>query len=302
MEDTLFFKKVAVIGVGLIGGSLAIVLRQKGLAGSITGIGRGLSNLQTAKRLGVVDDYTQDIAEGVRDADLIIVATPVLKISETVRKAVPFLKQGAIITDAGSVKKAVIDEVEPLMPEGVHFIPGHPIAGTEHSGVEAAFPELYVNRVCILTPTDKTDTWALDIVKRVWEAAGSRVVMMNPVTHDKILAAVSHLPHMIAYTLVNTVADVEKTGVDALSFSAGGFKDFTRIASSSPEMWSDICSMNRDSIVKMIEAFQRRLEGLKRLIQDSDLKGVKEDFERAKKVRDSLPERTSVNNKVSEDK
>lgn len=302
MEDTLFFKKVAVIGVGLIGGSLAIVLRQKGLAGSITGIGRGLSNLQTAKRLGVVDDYTQDIAEGVRDADLVIVATPVLKISETVRKAVPFLKQGAIITDAGSVKKAVIDKVEPLMPEGVHFIPGHPIAGTEHSGVEAAFPELYVNRVCILTPTDKTDTWALDIVKRVWEVAGSRVVMMNPVTHDKILAAVSHLPHMIAYTLVNTVADVEKTGVDALSFSAGGFRDFTRIASSSPEMWSDICSMNRDSIVKMIEAFQRRLEGLKRLIQDSDLKGVKEDFERAKKVRDSLPERTSVNNKVSEDK
>lgn len=283
--SSIYFKKVAIIGVGLIGGSLAIVLKKKGLAGAITGIGRGLPNLEAAKRLGVVDDFTQDIAGGVEGADLVVVAVPVLKIGIAIEKAAKRLKKGAIVTDVGSVKKAVIDEVEPLMPKGVHFVPGHPIAGTEHSGVEAAFAELYIGRKCILTPTKKTDKGALDIVKKMWEEAGSEVAVMDPLTHDWILAAVSHLPHMIAYNLVNTVADLE---VDALKFSAGGFRDFTRIASSSPEMWSDICAMNKDSIVKMIESFQERLEGLKQLINRGDLESIKDEFGRAKRVRDSL--------------
>ncbi|HAO93532.1 MAG: prephenate dehydrogenase [Deltaproteobacteria bacterium GWC2_56_8] len=294
-----YFKKITVIGVGLIGGSLSIILRRKGLAGSITGVGRGLANLEAAKRLGVVDSFTQDVGEGVKDADFVLIATPVLKIGETVRKAAPFLKKGAIVTDVGSVKKAVIDECEPLIPKGVHFVPGHPIAGTEHSGVEAAFPDLFKGRRCILTPTDNTDDKALSTVKEVWEAAGSEVVVMDPSRHDAILAAVSHLPHMIAYSLVNTVGDIEKSGVDALSYSAGGFRDFTRIASSSPEMWADICAMNSDAILKTISDFEKRLANLKTLIDANDVEGLKHDFARAKSIRDSLVNKAG---KLAEDK
>ncbi|MBI5491309.1 MAG: prephenate dehydrogenase/arogenate dehydrogenase family protein [Deltaproteobacteria bacterium] len=284
----LHFNKAAIIGVGLIGGSLALAMRKKGLASRFVGVGRGLANLEAAKRLGIIDSFTHDVAEGVKGADLVIVAVPVLKIADTIKAAAPCLKKGAIVTDVGSVKKAVIDAVEPVVPEGVHFVPGHPIAGTENSGSEAAFPELFIGRKCILTPTPKTDPGALEKVKALWQEAGSNVVLMDAATHDGILAAISHLPHMIAYSLVNTVADIEKAGVDALSYSAGGFKDFTRIASSSPEMWSDICALNKDAIVKMIDNFQKRLEGLKDLIEAGDIEGLKKDFERAKVTRDSL--------------
>lgn len=288
MEKPIHFNKVAIIGVGLIGGSLAQVLRRDGLAKEIIGVGRGLPNLEAAKRLGIVDSYTQDIAKGVEGADLVVVAVPVLKIAETIRQAAGHLKRGCIVTDVGSVKGDVIEEVEPLVPDGVHFVAGHPIAGTEHSGAEAAFPTLYVGRKCILTPTEKTDPGALDKVRRVWEATGARVVVMDAAQHDMILAAVSHLPHMIAYTLVNTVGDMEDSGIDALGYSAGGFRDFTRIASSSPEMWSDICAMNREQILNTIDGFSRRLAALRKLIEKEDLSGLKKEFERAKALRDSL--------------
>ncbi|CAG1002684.1 prephenate dehydrogenase [Anaerolineae bacterium] len=289
MGKPLHFNKVAIIGVGLMGGSLAIVLKRAGLAGHITGIGRGLANLETAKRLGLVDSFTRDVGEGVQDADLVVVAVPVLKIAETIRQAAPHLKKGCIVTDVGSVKGSVIDVVEPLMPEGVYFVPGHPIAGTEHSGAEAAFGELYIGRKCILTPTDKTGAAALEKTRLVWEATGAKVVVMDAAAHDMVLAAVSHLPHMIAYTLVNTVGDMEDGGVDALSYSAGGFRDFTRIASSSPEMWTDICAMNREQILNTIDCFAKRLEGLRALIEKEDLAALKKEFERAKSLRDSLP-------------
>lgn len=282
------FRKAAIIGVGLIGGSLAMVLRQKGLASEIVGIGRGLKNLEAAKRLGVVDSYTTDAAEGVKGADLVVVAVPVLKIAETIRQAAKGLEPGCIITDAGSVKGAVIREVSPLIPEGVHFVPGHPIAGTEHSGVEAAFPELYIDRKCILTPAPETDRAALEKVKAVWEEAGSTVVVMDALVHDMIFAAVSHLPHMIAYTLVNAVADMDASGADVISYSAGGFKDFTRIASSSPEMWSDICAMNRGPILKAIDDFTGRLAKLRDLIEKGGQEGLRAEFERAKGIRDAL--------------
>lgn len=288
MDKPLHFKNVAIIGVGLIGGSFAMVLRKDGLASEFVGIGRGLPNLETAKKRGIIDSFTQTIGEGVKDADLVVVAVPVLKIAETIRQAAPHLKKGCIVTDVGSVKGDVIKEVEPLIPEGVHFVPGHPIAGTEHSGAEAAFAELYIGRKCILTPTPKTDSAALDKVRRAWEATGAKVVVMDAASHDMILAAVSHLPHMIAYTLVNTVGDMENAGVDALSYSAGGFKDFTRIASSSPEMWSDICAMNREQILNTIDSFRKRLEGLRALIERQDLSTLKTEFERAKRLRDSL--------------
>lgn len=288
MDKPLHFKKVAIIGVGLIGGSLAQVLRRDGLATEIIGIGRGLPNLEAAKRLGIVDSFTRDIGEGVKDADLVVVAVPVLKIAETIRQAAPYLKPGCIVTDVGSVKGDVIREVEPLIPEGVQFVPGHPIAGTEHSGAEAAFPTLYVGRKCILTPTDRTDKAALEKVRLIWEATGAKVVVMDQATHDMILAAVSHLPHVIAYTLVNTVGDMEDAGIDALGYSAGGFRDFTRIASSSPEMWSDICAMNKEQILNTIGSFTKRLERLRALIESQDLTGLKKEFERAKTLRDSL--------------
>ena len=284
----MHFKKVAIIGVGLIGGSLALVLRRKGLASEITGIGRGLPNLEAAKRLGVIDSFTRDIADGVKDADLVVVAVPVLKIADTIRQAAPNLKPGCIVTDVGSVKASVIEAVGPVMPAGAHFVPGHPIAGTENSGVEASFPELFIERKCILTPTAKTDPAALKAVKGIWEEAGSTVVEMDASVHDMILAAVSHLPHMIAYTLVNAVAQTEAAGEDVISYSAGGFKDFTRIASSSPEMWADICAMNREPILKTIEGFQRRLAALKELIEKGDQPGLRQEFGMAKGIRDSL--------------
>lgn len=288
MSGPLHFNKVAIIGVGLIGGSLALALKKKNLASSFVGVGRGIENLEAALRLGIIGSFTQDIAEGVKDADLVVIAVPVLKIAGTIKKAAPCLKKGSIVTDVGSVKAAVIEAVEPIIPKGVHFVPGHPIAGTENSGAEAAFPGLFIDRKCILTPTTKTDPEALEKIKSMWQEAGSKVVLMDAKTHDSILAAISHLPHMIAYTLVNTVADIEKAGVDALSYSAGGFKDFTRIASSSPEMWSDICALNKDPIVQMIDNFQKRLEVLKNLIEAGDVEGLKKDFERAKVTRDSL--------------
>ncbi len=286
--STLHFKKAAIIGVGLIGGSLALVLKNKGIASEIIGIGRGVPNLETAKRLGLVDSFTTDIAEGVKGADLVVVAVPVLKMADTIRQAAPNLKPGCIVTDAGSVKGSVIEAVEPLIPKGVHFVPGHPIAGTENSGAEAAFAELYIERKCILTPTPRTDAKALNAVKEIWEAAGSTVVVMDAAVHDIILAAVSHLPHMIAYTLVNTVADMEASGEDVISYSAGGFKDFTRIASSSPEMWSDICAMNKTPLLQTIDAFQKRLDKLKGLIENGSCAELKREFEAAKGARDSL--------------
>jgi prephenate dehydrogenase len=288
MDKPLHFNRVAIIGVGLIGGSLAMVLKSKGLASSIVGIGRGLPNLEAARRLGIIDSFTRDISEGVKDADLVVVAVPVLKIADTIRQAASHLKSGCIVTDVGSVKGAVITDVEPLVPEGVHFVPGHPIAGTENSGAEAAFPELYIGRKCILTPTPRTDAGALEAVKLMWEATGAEVVVMDSKLHDMILAAVSHLPHVIAYTLVNAVGDMEDSGVDALSYSAGGFKDFTRIASSSPEMWSDICAMNKEQILKTIDAFRIRLDNLRELIAIEDLSALRTEFGRAKGLRDSI--------------
>lgn len=279
------FKKAAIIGVGLIGGSIAINLRKKGFTSNIVGIGRGADNLKKAVELGVIDSWSHDIAEGVKDADLVIVAVPVLKVADAVKKALPALDKGAIITDVGSVKEAIINEIEPLLPPGIHFVPGHPIAGTEHSGVEAAFETLFIGRKCILTPTEKTDKKALAAVTQVWEAAGSHVVIMGPKEHDRALAAISHLPHIIAYTLVNTVSGMEG-GI--IKYSAGGFRDFTRIASSSPEMWSDICAMNKDALLEMVANFQRQLEGLKKKIAATDTDGMKKEFEMAKKMRDSL--------------
>ena len=282
------FKKVAIIGVGLIGGSLAMAMKHQRMADTIVGIGRGIENLELAKRLGVVDSISLDVESGVAGADLVVVAVPVLKTGGMIKKAASGLTPPCIITDVGSVKKAIIDECEAGLPKGITFVPGHPIAGTENSGVEAAMANLYKKRVCVLTPTSNTPQADIATVREMWTEVGAKVVIMDAAAHDRILSAISHLPHMIAYTLVSTVAASGEKNIDFLKYSAGGFRDFTRIASSSPEMWTEVCAMNKDNVVGMIENFQRQLEALKRLIAQGDFKGVKETFESAKKIRDSI--------------
>jgi prephenate dehydrogenase len=270
--EKVHLNKVTIIGVGLIGGSLAIKLKEKGLADSIVGVGRGLPNLQTAKRLNVIDSLTHDVGEGVNGADLVVVAVPVQSIEPVIKAAVAHLKKGSIVTDVGSVKKAIVDGVEPLMPDGVRFVGAHPVAGTENSGVEAAFSGLFEGSKCILTPTGRTDKEALEIIKRIWEEAGSKVICMDAERHDIVLAAISHLPHMIAYSLVNTIADIESYNEDILS--------------------------NREAIVEMIELFEKRLKELRRFIDSGDATGLKRAFERAKNIRDSLKKYTQHLQKV----
>ena len=280
--------KLAVVGVGLIGGSLALALKEAGAVGHVVGIGRGLPNLETALRLGVVDSYTLDLAEGVADADVIFLATPVQALGTVAGQAMPHLKAGAIITDGGSVKQAVIDAIEPHLRDDVHFVPGHPIAGTENSGAEAAFATLYRDRRCILTPTGKTASEALDCMQRMWQLVGSQVVIMDVEKHDRVLAAISHLPHMVAYALVNAVGSYDRYNENILEYSAGGFRDFTRIASSDPTMWRDIAMTNREALIEMMEQFETFFAELKEDVAIGSGERLFEFFRRSKESRDEI--------------
>ncbi len=282
------FKKMAVIGVGLIGGSLARILREKGAVREVVGIGRGEANLRRGVELGVLDSYTTDAREGVAGADLVFVATPVCTIPKLVAEIAPFLSPGCIVTDGGSVKEYVVAACEPLMPPGTFFVGGHPIAGTEHSGVEASFSTLYQGKRCIVTPTANTDAAALEKVVELWKTAGSSVPLMDPVQHDRVVAAISHLPHMVAYSLVNAVDGYDRFGGDLLSFSAGGFRDFTRIASSDPVMWRDIALTNREAILETMDFFSGYLEKLRGLVAAEDAEGLHAFFLNSKQKRDAI--------------
>ncbi len=279
---------MCIIGVGLIGGSFALALKEAGLVGEVVGVGRGIENLKKAVELGVVDSYTTDPAEGVAGADLIFLATPVLAIGGVMTEIAGHLKPGAIITDGGSVKGAVIDAVEPYLPAGVDFVPGHPIAGTEHSGAEAAFATLYRDRRCILTPTGRTATGALSRVKGLWEAAGSEVVVMDVEKHDRVLAVISHLPHMVAYALVVAGSSYDRYQENVLEYSAGGFRDFTRIASSDPTMWRDIALTNRDALIEMMSHFEKFFSELKEDIAGGEAEKLYDFFLRSKQSRDAI--------------
>ncbi|MFQ5329699.1 MAG: prephenate dehydrogenase [Thermodesulfobacteriota bacterium] len=284
------FRKVVIIGVGLIGGSLAMALKEKGLAERVVGVGRGADNLKVALSRGMIDEYTHEVKEAIKGADLVLLATPVGTMGSVVQELAPSLERGAIITDVGSVKGAIIDDIEPLMPEGTFFVATHPIAGTENSGAEAAFTSLFRDKVCIITPTAGTDEGALERVKEMWEATGSHVVTMDAGQHDVILAAISHLPHVAVYALVNAVAGASGDGISILNYAAGGFTDFTRIASSSPEMWRDICLMNREALIKVIDTFQENVERMKNFIEREDGAALVEEFRKATKFRESLKE------------
>ncbi len=288
MQDKKLIPQLTVVGVGLIGGSLALALKQAGLVGEVVGVGRGRANLETAVECGVIDRFTHDVGEGVEGADLVFLATPVQTLPGVAAAALPRMKPGSVLTDGGSVKQYVIDRIEPLLPPGVHFVPGHPIAGTEQSGSAAAFAALYQGRRCILTPTEKTDPTALDLVRRVWQAAGSEVVIMGAARHDRVLAAVSHLPHMVAYALVNTVSCEDRFGENILPYSAGGFRDFTRIASSDPTMWRDIALTNREALLEVVGYFETVLAELKNDIAAGNGEQLYDFFLRSKKRRDAI--------------
>ncbi|WP_305044347.1 prephenate dehydrogenase [Geoalkalibacter sp.] len=287
-DNSLYIPRLAVVGVGLIGGSLALALREAGAVGEVIGIGRGPANLEKALELGIVDRITQDVVEGTREADLVFLATPVCKIGEVASAIMPHLKAGVVLTDGGSVKASVIAEIEPLLRPGVAFVPGHPIAGTEQSGAEAAFATLYRKRRCILTPTARTDAQALDLVRRMWRLAGSEVVVMDAEKHDRVLAAISHLPHMVAYSLVNAVGSYDRYEENILEYSAGGFRDFTRIASSDPTMWRDIALTNREALIEMMERFERFLAELKEDVRQGAGDKLFEFFQRSKDLRDNI--------------
>lgn len=280
--------RLAVVGVGLIGGSLARVLREKGEVGEIVGIGRGAANLQRAVELGVIDRYEHDLKKGVLDADMVFLATPVCTIADIVAEIAPVLHNGAIVTDGGSVKEEITLCCEKLLSGGSHFVGGHPIAGTENSGVDASFSSLYKGKRCILTPTATTDSMALEKVVRMWELAGSEVVLMDPRKHDKVLAAISHLPHMVAYSLVNSVGDYDGCDENILKYSAGGFRDFTRIASSDPAMWRDIALQNRAALLEMMDFFAAHHAQLRSLVAESDGEGLERFFKRSRDHRESI--------------
>ena len=286
--STVKIQQLTIFGVGLIGGSLAKALRKVGYCQKIVGCSRNREHLQRAVDLKVIDSYTLDPLAAVKDADMVLLAVP-LGAMETILKLIkPALSSNCIITDAGSAKGSVMAAVERVFPEGCpQFVAGHPIAGREQSGVEAAISDLYHDRRTILTPLDSTHPTALTAVSDMWQAAGARVEIMQVEQHDQVLAATSHLPHLLAYNLVYTLSKSQKSA-DIFRYAAGGFKDFTRIASSDPIMWRDICSANRTAILDMIATYQSSLSELADLIAQDDSQAVTEIFSEAKDARDQF--------------
>jgi prephenate dehydrogenase len=283
------FRKMVVVGVGLIGGSLALDAKRHRLVEEIIGFGRSEQNLRFAKKHGIVDRYLLDEGDTPKDTDFLLSATPVGAEVSTTARFLPALPQGCIVSDVGSVKGEIVRGMEKLLPPGIHFVGAHPIAGSEQWGAEAAKTDLFVLHRCILTPTRKTDEQALKKVATLWRRVGARVEMMDPETHDKILGVISHLPHVLVYALVNSLARTQVPGVDLKSYCAGGFKDFTRIASSRPELWRDICLMNRKSIGQTLGDYIKNLERLKGWIEKGNGALLETEFARANEIRGQIP-------------
>jgi cyclohexadieny/prephenate dehydrogenase len=285
------FNKVALIGLGLIGSSLSHAIRRGKLAKSISGHARSAETRARAMELGLADEMHDTAADAVKGADLVILCTPVGTYAALAGEIGPHLEAGTILTDVGSVKKCVIKDVGPHVPAGVHFIPGHPIAGTEHSGPESGFASLFDNRWSILTPVEGTDPAAVERLRAFWEACGSNVDIMDADHHDLVLAIVSHLPHLIAYNIVGTAADLEEvTKSEVIKYSAGGFRDFTRIAASDPVMWRDVFLTNKDAVLEMLGRFSEDLSALQRAIRWGDGEMLQEFFTRTRSIRKGIIE------------
>ncbi len=285
------FDRIALIGIGLIGSSIARDVKELGLAKEVVISTRSPETLRRAEELGLGTAYVASAAEAVRGADLIVVSVPVGASEEVARQISPNLKAGAIVTDVGSTKASVIAQMAPHMPQGVHFIPGHPLAGTEKSGPDAGFAGLFRGRWCIFTPLPDTDPQALEKLKAFWTALGSRIDEMDPQHHDKVLAIVSHLPHIIAYNIVGTADDLETvTESEVIKYSASGFRDFTRLAASDPTMWRDVCLHNKDAILEMLARFSEDLAYLQRAIRWGEGDKLFDLFTRTRAVRRSIVE------------
>ncbi len=280
--------RLTIFGVGLIGGSLARALKQKQLCGHIAGCSRNRNNLQLAQDLGVIDSFTTDASAAVADADVILLASPVSTYQPILESIAHSIKPDAVITDAGSTKGSVVKAAKNTLGEHLkHFVPGHPIAGTEQSGVEASFASLYESHRVILTPLPETDIKATEIIANMWHAVGAEVVTMDYEHHDRVLAATSHLPHLLAYALVDCLARMQERE-EIFRYAAGGFADFTRIASSNPDMWHDICFSNREELLKVVRQFDEHLREIETAINNDDSQSLLDIFTRAKTARDNF--------------
>ena len=291
MSSAPLFNRVALIGFGLIGGSIARAARAQGLAGEIVTTARSEKTRARVTELGIVDRVVETNAEAVRDADLVILCIPVGACGPVAQEIATHLKAGAVISDVGSVKGAVVRDMAPHLPANVHFVPAHPVAGTEHSGPDSGFAELFINRWCILTPPEASDPTATDRLRAFWAALGAKVEIMTPDHHDLVLAITSHLPHLIAYTIVGTADELgQVTSSEVIKFSAGGFRDFTRIAASDPTMWRDVFLANKDAVLEMLGTFNEDLSKLTRAIRRGDGEALFDHFTRTRAIRRGIVE------------
>ena len=280
------FKRIALIGFGLIGGSIARAARDQGLADEIVTTARSEKTRARVAELGIVDRVVETNVEAVQDADLVILCIPVGACGPVAQEIASRLKPGAIVSDVGSVKGTVVKDMAPYLPKAVHFVPAHPVAGTEHSGPDSGFPELFIDRWCILTPPEGTDTSAIERLRSFWAAMGAKVEVMTPEHHDLVLAITSHLPHLIAYTIVGTADELAQvTSSEVIKFSAGGFRDFTRIAASDPTMWRDVFLANKDAVLEMLGTFNEDLSKLTRAIRRGDGEALFDHFTRTRAIR-----------------
>ena len=283
------FSKVTFIGFGLINSSLAHVFKLKSLAKETNAFSRRKETREKIKNLNIVDNVNDNIKESVKDSDLIVLGVPVGAMESIVCEIAPFLKSGTIITDVGSVKKHLIDSILPILPSDVFFVPGHPIAGTEKSGPEAGFAELFNGRWCILTPNKNTSQVALEKVKFIWEQAGMQIATMDAEYHDRVLAITSHIPHLVAFSIVGTVTELEdQLKTEVIKYSAGGFRDFTRIAASDPIMWRDVFLNNSEAVLEMLGRFIEDLTALQKSIRWQDGDSLENLFTKTREIRKGI--------------
>jgi cyclohexadieny/prephenate dehydrogenase len=288
-KPAFLFNRVALIGTGLIGSSIARAAKAQGAAGSIVATARSAATRKRVAELGIADQVVETNAAAVEGADLVIISIPVGACGPVAKEIAPHLKAGAIVSDVGSVKGSVVRDMAPHLPKNVHFVPAHPVAGTEYSGPDAGFAELFVNRWCILTPPEGTDPAAVEKLAAFWRLLGANVEIMAPDHHDLVLAVTSHLPHLIAYTIVGTADELQTvTRSEVLKFSAGGFRDFTRIAASDPTMWRDIFLANKDAVLEMLGRFNEDISLLTKAIRKDDGEALYEHFAHTRAIRKGI--------------
>ena len=289
MSGGVHFRRLALIGRGLIGSSLARVVRNHGLADHTAAAARTQATIDTVQRLGLADSVTTEVAVAAAGADLVMICTPLGVYSEIAEAMAPALEAGAIVSDVGSVKRTAFSDIQPHLPAGVHLVPGHPVAGTEHSGPESGFAELFEGRWCILTPGEDTEAGAVETVAALWRRAGMSVEVMDAAHHDQVMAITSHLPHLIAYTIVGTATDLgERLQREVAKFSAGGFRDFTRIAASDPVMWRDVFLANSEAVLEMLGRFNEDLTALQRAIRRGQGEVLEDTFARTRAIRQGV--------------